>query len=236
MLSRNEIMGIGRPKQSLRSACIAQSHAGKVVNQFELWIAVLGLTALLNVVPAFMPPTWALLAYFRVNHDLDVWSLSLVGALGATTGRALLALMSRSAGERIVPQRWQSNVTALVEAIRSRPSFSLPTLGLFALGPVPSNHLFIAAGLANAPLPPVLAVFAVARFVSYLIWVSAATTAAGSLRDLVGPRHGGGVGVAAQIAGFVMLILVMQIDWSRFLRRWTEPRAVSSANNSSHAR
>jgi hypothetical protein len=71
-------------------------------------------------------------------------------------------------GERIVPAR-RANSCALVATIRSRPAFSLPTPGLFALGSVPSTHLFISTGLANSPLPPVLAVFAVARFISYAI-------------------------------------------------------------------
>jgi hypothetical protein len=34
------------------------------------------------------------------------------------------------------------------------------------LGPLPSNQLFIAVGLAGAPLAPVLAFFAVTRFIS----------------------------------------------------------------------
>jgi membrane protein YqaA with SNARE-associated domain len=167
-----------------------------------------------------MPPTWALLAYFRVQHDLDVWPLALVGALGATTGRAILALSSQAVGERIVPTRWRTNVRALVATIRSRPAFSLPTLGLFALGPVPSNHLFIAAGLARAPLAPVLSVFAVARFVSYTIWVTAAATAAQSLRDVVGPQLGSGFAIAVQLAGFAVLIGIMQVDWATLFRRW----------------
>jgi membrane protein YqaA with SNARE-associated domain len=190
------------------------------MDRLELWLLVWLLTVGLNIVPAFMPPTWALLAYFRVQHDLDVWPLALVGALGATTGRAILALSSQTVGERIVPTRWRTNVRALVATIRSRPAFSLPTLGLFALGPVPSNHLFIAAGLARAPLAPVLSVFAVARFVSYTIWVTAAATAAQSLRDVVGPQLGSGFAIAVQLAGFAVLIGIMQVDWATLFRRW----------------
>jgi hypothetical protein len=190
---------------------------------------VWALTVGLNVVPAFMPPTWALLAYFRVTYGLDVWLLALVGAMGATTGRTLLALLSRAVGMSIIPARWRANVSALVETIRSRPAFSLPTLGMFALGPVPSNHLFIAAGIAKAPLAPILAVFGSARFVSYLIWVTTATTAAASLRDVFGPQLRGGLGIAVQIAGFVILILLMQVDWAARLQRWSGTRDTAAA-------
>ena len=194
------------------------------MDRLELWLLVWLLTVVLNIVPAFMPPTWVLLAYFRVQHNLDVWPLALVGAFGATTGRAILALASRSVGERIVPAQWRTNVRALVDTVRSRPAFSLPTLGLFALGPVPSNHLFIAAGLASVPLAPVLSVFAVARFVSYTIWVTAAATAARSLGDVLGPRFDSGLAIALQVAGFVVLIGIMQVDWATRLRRWRVTR------------
>jgi hypothetical protein len=88
---------------------------------------------------------------------------------------------------------------------------------------VPSNHLFIAAGLARAPLLPILAVFAVGRFVTYLLWVGAADTAAASLSDAAGPRTGGWVGAATQIAGFAVLVAVMRLDWGRLLRRFRPP-------------
>jgi len=194
------------------------------VDRLEPWLLVWVLTVALNFVPAFMPPTWALLAYFRVQHGLDVLPLALAGAFGATTGRALLALASQHAGERIIPARWRANIRALVATIESRPAFSLPTLGLFALGPVPSNHLFIAAGLAKAPLAPVLTVFAIARFVSYVIWVTAAATAAQSLGQVLGPRLGGGLAVAIQIVGFAVLIVIMHVDWATVLRRWNQPQ------------
>jgi membrane protein YqaA with SNARE-associated domain len=192
-----------------------------VLDQAGLWFLVWGMAVAINVVPAFMPPTWALLVYFHVGHGLDVLPLAIVGAFGSTVGRALLALLSRAVGERIIPTRWRENITALATTLAARPAIGLSSLALFTLGPVPSNHLFIAAGLAHAPLAPILAFFAVARFASYVIWVNAASVAAKSLQDVLGPRFGGGMAAAMQIAGFVLLILIMQIDWATYLRRWS---------------
>ena len=203
------------------------------MDRLEPWLLVWVLTVALNVVPAFMPPTWALLVYFRIGYDLDIWPLALVGAFGATTGRALLALISRSVGERVVPARWRANISALADTIQSCPAFSLPTLGLFALGPVPSNHLFIAAGLAKAPLRPVLTVFAVARFFSYVIWITATAMAAQSLRQVLGPNLSGGLAVAIQIVGLILLVAIMQVDWANVLRRWqvTSPSPATERRN-----
>ncbi len=183
------------------------------------WIAVWVLCVVLNAVPAFMPPTWAVLAYFHLYHGLPVIPLALIGALGATTGRAILALGSRAFGARVLPARWRDNVEVLCLTLQSRPVLALPSLALFALGPVPSNHLFVAAGLARAPLPPILLVFGAARFVSYVVWVSAADIADQSLQDLFGSHVAGWGAIVLQVAGFVLIIMAMRVDWRPLLQK-----------------
>ena len=182
------------------------------------WLVVWALAVALNAVPAFMPPTWSVLAYFHLYQGLPVLPLAVVGALGATMGRAILAIGSRVFGERFVPTSWRANIEALVATLQSRPTLALPSLALFALGPVPSNHLFVAAGLARAPLPPILLVFASARCVSYVLWVSAANVADRSLREALGLRVGEWGTVVLQLAGFALIVLLMRIDWRRLLR------------------
>lgn len=183
------------------------------------WLMILGIVVGVNVIPLIMPPTWVVLAFFHLRWDLTVLPLAFFGALGAVTGRGLLALLSREFGLRFIPRRWQQNIETLVEAIRDHRGASWLSMGLFALGPVPTDHLFIAAGIARAPLPPLLAIFGVSRFVSYLIWVSVAQTTTDSIGKLLRPSFGGGIALAAQVLGFVLLIAIMQVDWARILRR-----------------
>jgi hypothetical protein len=159
------------------------------------------------------------LAYFHLYQGQPVVPLAAVGALGATTGRAILALASRALGNRLLPAPWRANVEALVMTLESRPALALPSLALFALGPVPSNHLFVAAGLARVPLLPILLVFGSARFVSYVLWVSAANVADRSLRDMFGSRVASWGAIALQLAGFALIILAMRVDWRRVLRK-----------------
>jgi len=59
---------------------------------------------LLNVVPTFTPPTWALLAYFHLQHSLGIVSLAVVGAVSAASGRMMLAIASRAFGIGFVPR------------------------------------------------------------------------------------------------------------------------------------
>lgn len=182
------------------------------------WLMILGLVIGVNIIPLIMPPTWVVLAFFHLRWDLAVLPLAVFGALGATAGRGLLALLSREFGMRFIPRRWRQNIETLVDAIRNHRGASWLSMGLFALGPVPTDHLFIAAGIARAPLPPLLAIFGVSRFVSYLIWVSVAKTTTDSIGKLLRPSFGGGIALAAQILGFALLIVVMQVDWGRILR------------------
>lgn len=185
-----------------------------------IWLLVAATAALLNAVPAFMPPTWALLAYFHLEYDLDIVPLAAVGALSAASGRMVLALVSRGFGMRFVPKSWRANIETLAETITGHRVLGLSSLALFAIGPIPTNHLFIAAGISRVPLPPILAVFGLTRFVSYVIWVAVADTAARSLGSLLTPSLGTGAATVAQILGFVALVLVMRIDWGPIIHRW----------------
>jgi membrane protein YqaA with SNARE-associated domain len=189
-----------------------------VFDQIEHWLMVLAIAVGLNAVPAFMPPTWSVLAYFHVREGLAIFPLAMVGAIGATIGRAMLALMSREVGTKLLPERWGTNIEALATELQRRRELGFLALALFALGPVPSNQLFIAAGIARAPLAPILAVFAVARFASYVVWITVADTAVANLAEVVSPRFGAEAATIVQVAAFLALIGVMQLDWRRIFR------------------
>lgn len=169
------------------------------------WLLLTAGVIVVNTIPALMPPTWSLLAFAHLQGGTSVWLLATIGASGVMISRAILALVRRTFGQRIVPRAWQHNIEAPAPTIRSRRTLSPSTLGLFALDPIPSNHLFIAADIARLPLPPLLAVFGLMRFVSYVVWVSAADAAVSSLGDAIRPSLGSGVALATQILGFVML-------------------------------
>lgn len=179
------------------------------------WI-LLGIgTVIVNTIPAFMPPTWTLLAWAHLEEGVPVLPLALVGAAGATAGRFLLALASRLFGDRIIPRRWKANITALVDTIRPHK------LGLASVVVLPTNQLFIAVGLAGAPLASLLLAFGATRFASYMTWVVIANTAVSTLGDALHPTLGNNATVVAQVFSFVMLVVVMQVDWAKYLRRFS---------------
>lgn len=179
-------------------------------------LAVFGI----NLLPAFGPPTWAVLVLFSLHHDYAIPLLVLVGALAAASGRLLLAQATRRLG-RYLPSRQRENLEAAGDLLTRRRGRSLAALGLFAVSPVPSAQLFEAAGLLHsARLLPLTAAFFVGRTVSYAFYVGSAgalkNTDTGQvlLSSLTSPW-----GVVLQVAMLVGLVLLAQVDWRRLARR-----------------
>ena len=93
-----------------------------------------------NLLPAFGPPTWAVLVFFRLQSDLAAIPLVLVGAAAAAGGRLALAYGSRRFRRRLSPKRI-ANLEAAHDAIAGGPKRAAAGLALYALSPLPSAQL-----------------------------------------------------------------------------------------------
>jgi hypothetical protein len=68
-------------------------------------LIVAGVVALVNLLPAFAPPTWAVLVYFRIAYGFPIAVMVVVGTLSAAAGRYGLARAVRTFGSRLPPKR-----------------------------------------------------------------------------------------------------------------------------------
>jgi membrane protein YqaA with SNARE-associated domain len=170
-----------------------------------------------NLLPAFGPPTWAVLVFFRVQRGLAPVPLVLIGAVAAATGRLLLAYGSRRLRPRL-SRRYLANVDAAQEALAGGRRRALAGLGLFALSPIPSAQLFVGAGLMRVPLLPLTAAFFTGRLVSYSLYVAAASAARHSLHSILARGFASPLGIALQILMLAALVALVQVDWARLLR------------------
>ena len=182
------------------------------------WLLALGCIFGVNLLPAFGPPTWALLVFFRLNSDLAAVPLVLLGAVAAASGRLVLALTTRHFRSRFSAKR-RENLEAAEHVLVGSRGKAGAGLGLFALSPVPSAQLFVAAGLLTVPLVPLTAAFFVGRLVSYSIYVGAASAAKDSLGDVLGDVIGSPLGIALQVLLLLGLVLLFRIDWVAVARR-----------------
>lgn len=171
-----------------------------------------------NLMPAFGPPTWSVLVLFELNFDLEPLLLVPIGAIAAASGRLTLASGARHLRDRF-PPRYLENLNAAERALTANRTRAWAGLGLFAISPVPSAQLFIAAGLLTVPLLPLTLAFFAGRLVSYTIYVSAAQVAADNLGDVIGDSLTSPIGIALQLLMLAGLVALVRIDWARVLSR-----------------
>jgi hypothetical protein len=158
----------------------------------------LGVVFAVNLLPAFGPPTWALLVFFSLDFDLPAVPLVLGGAMMAALGRFVLANGARRLRPRFSPARL-AHLDRTQTALTADRTRTVAGLGLFAISPLPSGQLFTAAGLMTVPLLPLTAAFFAGRLISYSIYVSVASVAERNLGSLVLDSLTSPLGVVLQL-------------------------------------
>lgn len=185
------------------------------MSYFYLALAVLGI----NLLPAFAPPTWAVLVLFKLNSAIPAIPLVLIGALSAGTGRYCLARATGLLRNRISLKQ-RANLHAASEVLNRKTSHHLVGLLLFALSPIPSAQLFEAAGLIGMRLLPLTVAFFAGRIVSYSIYVAGTSTLqTRGFGDLIMSSLSSPWGIVLQIGLIYGVYLIMKIDWKKFLKR-----------------
>ena len=203
---------------------IIGSLAGSVALPSHLATVAL-LVFALNLIPAFAPPTWAVLVLLQLNTALAPVPLVLVGAGAAAAGRLTLALACRH-GRRWLPRQYVTNTREAGALLMAHRRASVVSLGLFALSPLPSAQLFEAAGLMDVRLVPLTLAFFAGRLVSYSFYVAGASAArATPLGQLVTDSLTSPWAIALQVLMLAGIVAVGRVDWAGRYRRRHGDRA-----------
>ena len=184
-----------------------------------------------NLLPAFGPPTWTVLVALRLGLGIAAVPLVIAGALGAASGRWVLAHGARRLRGRLSGERRES-LEALRAAVEDRPAGAIAGLALFALSPVPSAQLFVAAGLTGTRIGPLVLAFFSGRIVSYSLWVGAATAAGATLGDSLLDGLSSPAGIAGQVVMIALLVVLLKVDWRKLLARRLPARGTPSRTTS----
>jgi hypothetical protein len=183
------------------------------------YLLVLAVVLGANLLPAFAPPTWAILAFFRLNTHLASIPLVIVGALAAASGRLLLAILFRKL-RRWLPAKQSKNLAAAGALLHRDRKGAIAGLALFALSPLPSAQLFEAAGLTGLRLVPLTVSFFSGRLVSYSAYVAGAGAAKNSnAGHLIASSFTSVWGISLQVLLIVAIIALSKIDWTGVGRR-----------------
>lgn len=179
---------------------------------------IFGLIFLLNLVPAFAPPTWMAVSYLGVKYPaMNMLGLALLGATAATLGRLTLARMARVfIREKLLSEATRQSVDTIREAIEGRRKLTFSLFLFYAFSPLPSNNLFLAYGLTSLGWSLIAIPFFLGRVVSYAAWFKTATVASHRLNLSSLPAWMVAYFIVTQCLLLYLVYLFTRVDW-RFL-------------------
>lgn len=172
---------------------------------------------LLNLIPAFAPPTWMALSFLGFRYPkLNLTLFALVAAVAATTGRLALAKLSRAIIRgKLLSDDTKQNIDAIRAGLEGRKKLTFGVFLFYAFSPLPSNYLFIAYGLTTMELRFIAVPFFLGRAISYSFWGHSAAALAGRVR----PGSAGGMSylsayfIISQILLLYVVYLFTRVDW-----------------------
>ncbi len=181
------------------------------------FVGIFFLLLAINAAPLLMPPSWIVLSSFlAIDPTLDILTLALVGATGATIGRFILKRISHLF-RRFVGKEQKSNLDIIGNFLNRKKYGYIITSFLFAATPLPSNMLFVAYGLMRAKSVGLYIGFWFGRVISYYIMLSISDVVLTPFLQLFEDRYVGiliadGIGISA-------VILFACIDWSMLITK-----------------
>lgn len=175
----------------------------------------------INLIPAFMPPTWIILSYFLLTFQLAFFPVIVLGAIAATAGRVGLAYLGRHFFFRFFSHKSQQNFIYLGNFLKDKNKLTIPIVISYAFLPIPSNQMFLAAGMANLNIKLVAFSFLMGRLISYTVWISATHYAISRLDTVFSKQITHTQTIMLELASFLILFAIAKIPWKAILEKRT---------------
>jgi len=172
----------------------------------------------INIVPAFMPPTWIILAFFYIQFHLLFIPTILIGATCATLGRVVLALLARRLGSKLIPKRMLRNYYSLGDFFEKHQRLTIPAVLMYAFFPISSNQVYIIAGLSQISLRIIAFSFLVGRLISYSFWVNLSYHLSHDFWALFVQHATNFRSLFLDFLGLFIVVFVGIIDWQSILK------------------
>jgi len=192
-----------------------------------VFVLIFGVVFILNVMPAFAPPTWTVVSFIAIKFESNVIALAILAAVAATLGRLVLAKLSTIiVRQKFLREGTRNNIDEVRRRLESNTRLTAGLFLFYAFSPLPSNHLFIAYGLTALPPKLVAIPFLIGRTISYGFWAITATGLVGLVSDAAFKDRSffGWYFVITQLLGLATIWIFTKIDWRRLFEekklRW----------------
>ena len=193
------------------------SKESSITKRESGYLLLVGLVLAINLLPAFAPPTWAILVFYKLNSDMNTGAIIVLGVLASSTGRYLLALGVRSLRHKLKPD-YLANLARVQSYIGGHGKGIVLYFLFFMISPLPSAQIFEAAALMNAPLIRITLMFMIGRGISYSISVlGASTLKAHAMSTVLINSIKSPWGIAIQIISLIGIYALLKVDWMKYL-------------------
>ena len=189
---------------------------------------------LINLSPGFMPSSWMVMAFFYIQFGLPLVPLAICGALVSGLGRFCLAKGSGWVTEHFFPKK-KDDLRDLGEYLERKRGLVAIFVFVYSLLPLPTNNLFLAAGMTRVDLRYVLAGFYAARLPADLFWIWTANATFQGL-DEVFAKSGNVIAIALQIGALLSVALLYFLPWGKWLKRYIDHHSSAAKRQASGAR
>ena len=180
---------------------------------------------LCNLAPMFAPPTWSIIVYYLITHDLNPPASVIISAIAAGTGRYLLALGTRAL-RNYIPEKARMNLYDAGVVFDGNKNRRFGLIALFILSPLPSAQLFEAAGLMHMNLKRLTLAFFSGRIVTYSIYASGAYSLKfTNFGHVLSDAFKSPLSWILQLFSIALIYFLAKIDWKRFIK----PTSLSQA-------
>lgn len=191
------------------------------------WLALAFAIAFsINLVPAFMPTTWMVLAFFRLQFGLPILPLTIGGALFSGLGRILLARGTTALNRRLL--RRDGSIEDVKTYLDQRRNYVGAATFLYCLAPLPTNTLFVAAGIVEVSLLRVMVGFWAGRAVADTFYVWTTDRVFGSFSSIFEQYYSDWLAVALQALSLCGALALLLVPWPRWALRWINQRERST--------
>lgn len=184
----------------------------EILALIEIFVTVL----LLNANPIFTIPTWIVVAIFAGKTDPILLIPAIIVAISASAiGRYILAYYSKKIGEKVLPKKEKRNIEYLkeffIEIDNQKIAFIVSFL--YALSPLPTNALFIVAGVANLRVLTLIAGFFFGELLSNIVYITVLESALETV-TLSNFEY-----IVMGLIGLLMVVAIFVIDWKKMIKK-----------------
>jgi hypothetical protein len=189
-----------------------------MLNASLLFLCAMVIVFLINLAPGFMPSSWMVLAFFYIKFHLPLVPLALTGAIVSGFGRYFLARGSGWVSQTFF-KRKEEELRTLGDYLARKKALVGGFVFCYSLLPLPTNNLFLAAGMTRTSLGWVLAGFWAARLPADLFWIWTTNATFSNLQDVFG-KSANLWAIALQAGALLSVAALYFLPWGKWLNRY----------------